>query len=232
MYGNLKLVKPIKDIPPKFLSKLSSLSAERSRCEGEPIIIPFLPPKPYRKYNIRNQSCTQPGTGTASTESHGFNPEAKCFVPGDSVMLDPSIIACSNQNAQMQYVPYGMYPSSGKLDSSVVYPPNVYTSGTPQPLAQTNTGDGSQGNPNISNPSNTNYGDGSKYNLPNLSTGQACPTYPGSCPGPVYYAGPGPYSGAQTFLPPPNGVTGHGTYPAQLCSIPPQVTQVQAMQTA
>ncbi|XP_053398650.1 OTU domain-containing protein 4-like isoform X2 [Mercenaria mercenaria] len=59
--------------------------------------------------------------------------------------------------------------------------------------------------------------------------GQACPTYPVSCP--VYYAGPGSFSGAQAFIPPPNGVAGHGTYP-QLCSMPPQVTQVQAMQTA
>lgn len=228
MYGNLKLVKPIKDIPPKFLSMLTSLSAEKARCEGEPIIIPFLPPKPYRKYN-KPQSGTDTNS-ISSTESHGFNPEAKCFVPGDSVMHDPSIVACSNPSAPVQYV-YGIYPST-KPDGSVVYQSNmqnVYTS-TPQSLAQANSGDGSQGSTNtLSNPSNTNYGDGSKYSMPTFSTGQACPTYPASCP--VYYAGPGSYNGAQTFLPPPNGVTGHGAFP-QLCSMPPQVTQVQAIQTA
>ncbi|XP_060569274.1 uncharacterized protein LOC132727724 isoform X2 [Ruditapes philippinarum] len=229
MYGNLKLVKPIKDIPPKFLSMLNSLGAEKARCEGEPIIIPFLPPKPYRKYN-KPQSIPEASGTVNSVESHGFNPEAKCFVPGDSVMQDPSIIACSNnQNAAVQYVPYGIYPASSKADSSLVYPHNVHNiyTNTPQSLAHANSGDGSQGNPNtLSNPSNTNYGDGSKYSMPTLSTGQACPTYPVSCP--VYYAAPGSYNGAQAFLPPPNGVTGPGTYP-QLCSMPPQV---QAMQTA
>lgn len=230
MYGNLKLVKPIKDIPPKFLSMLNSLSAEKSRCEGEPIIIPFLPPKPYRKYN-KAQTGIETNNTAASSTGHGFNPDAKCFIPGDSVMHDPSIIACSNQNAPVQYV-YGMYPSS-KPDGSVVYQTNMqtlYTNAAPQSLAQVNSGDGNQSSLNtLSNISNTNYGDGSKYSMPPLSTGQACPTYPATCP--VYFAGPGSYNGAQAYLPPPNGVTGHGAYP-QLCSMPQQATQVQAIQTA
>jgi hypothetical protein len=227
MYGNLKLVKPIKDIPPKFLMMLNSLSAEKARCEGEPIIVAYVPPRPYRRYNKNDQ-----GTGSniaCSVEAHTFNPEAKCFVPGDSVLHDPSIIACSNPNSQLQYIPYSLYPVPNKPDGNGLPHSNTSINSSAGSTVQPSAADGNSGNPHML-PSNTNFGDGSKYSMPPFSAGTACQAYP--APYPVYYTAPGSYSGAQTYMAPPGTIPGAAPYPAQLCNMPLQGTQVQAMQTA
>lgn len=235
MYGNLKLVKPIKDIPPKFLSKLSSLSSEKSRCEGEPIIIPCLPPKPYRKYNkppnsVQNEAITTKSGSVPHTQ--GFNPEAKCFIPGDSVMHDPSIVACGSQSA-VQYVPCNMYASTSKPEGSTIYPSYL-----PTYMSSNNTGTLTHANPNHGNPGtvsnsnlySTNSGDGFKHSMHPISTGQQpFQMYPATYP--VYYPSPaGSYvEGATTYYP-PTGMMGQCAYQSQYCSVQPQVNN--AMQTS
>ena len=68
MYGNLKLIKPIKDVPKRFLDLLGSMSAEKHRVEGEPIIL-AAPPTGGNQYQ-------------EVTTAYTFNPDAQCFVPG------------------------------------------------------------------------------------------------------------------------------------------------------
>ena len=66
-YGNHKLVKPIKDIPPRFQLMLAETNAEKARCEGRPIIL---------------QQDSNPNASSEATRgSTSFNPEAQCFVP-------------------------------------------------------------------------------------------------------------------------------------------------------
>ncbi|XP_062593818.1 uncharacterized protein LOC134255310, partial [Saccostrea cucullata] len=65
MYGNLKLIKPIKDVPKRFMDLLTSMNAEKSRVEGEPIIMAA--PAQYK--SDRTTNCQ-------------FNPNAPSFVPG------------------------------------------------------------------------------------------------------------------------------------------------------
>lgn len=78
-YGNHKLVKPIKDIPPRFQLMLAETNAEKARCEGRPIFL---------------QQDSNPNTSSeAARMSTPFNPEAKCFVPHQPYKVK----ACSNE---------------------------------------------------------------------------------------------------------------------------------------
>ena len=81
MYKNLKLIKPIKEIPTKYLDLLKYLSLEKSRCEGEPIILaPTNIPQsmggggvvPNRVTNTPCNSCQV-----------NLNPTAQTFIPGN-----------------------------------------------------------------------------------------------------------------------------------------------------
>ena len=185
MYGNHKLIKPIKDIPPRFLALLAENSAARARCEGEPIIIPFLPPR-YNRYN-RNNAVT------------GFNPDAKCFVPGQTVTAvpnDPSIIACSAAT-DPSIIAYSSIPDPSLVDTSnttngtqkyiIPYPPPntlyVPSSGSLPTTNPCTTGVGSH---------NKVTGDGSAYksSMPSSSTGgsQPCAQQYGATMQSVYYA--------------------------------------------
>lgn len=78
-YGNHKLVKPIKDIPPRFQLMLAETNAEKARCEGRPIFL---------------QQDSNPNTSSEATRmSTPFNPEAKCFVPHQPYKVK----SCSNE---------------------------------------------------------------------------------------------------------------------------------------
>lgn len=101
MYGNLKLVKPIKEVPKRFMDLLKSMSAEKSRVEGEPIILAFpLHHKPDKGPN--NQ----------------FNPNAPTFVPGshgDRMSVDSNhvINSPSSTSSNVYYCPqYVSLPNS------------------------------------------------------------------------------------------------------------------------
>ncbi|CAI9733902.1 Hypothetical predicted protein [Octopus vulgaris] len=65
-YGNHKLVKPIKDIPPRFQQMLAETKAEKIRCEGRPIIL---------------QQQVEQNRNDANITSTSFNPDAQCFIP-------------------------------------------------------------------------------------------------------------------------------------------------------
>lgn len=84
MYGNLRLVKPIKDVPKRFMDLLKSMNAEKARVEGEPIILAF-PPQHLKAATVSN--CQ-------------FNPNAPTFVPGShgDRMTPHSNQTCSSQS--------------------------------------------------------------------------------------------------------------------------------------
>lgn len=65
-YGNHKLVKPIKDIPPRFQQMLAETNAEKMRCEGRPIIL---------------QQQVEQNRNDVNITSTSFNPDAQCFIP-------------------------------------------------------------------------------------------------------------------------------------------------------
>ncbi|KAL8613480.1 hypothetical protein ACOMHN_007523 [Nucella lapillus] len=82
MYGPHKLIKPIKDIPPRFQLMLAENSAAKARCEGQPIYM-HLSPADFI-------AMEQPDAGS------GLNADAQCFYPGhsyDTIMLDESGLA-------------------------------------------------------------------------------------------------------------------------------------------
>lgn len=222
MYGNHKLIKPVKDIPPRFLSLLAENSAARARCEGEPIIVPFLPPRYNNRYSNRSQYITANNSANAGTT---FNPEAKCFVPGQTVVPvtnDPSIIACSTPND----------PSIIACSGNVEIPSNVESSNTtnaapkyiipyPPPNAVYVRNSDSFQPSNCSNPCMNAVGvgchkvtgDGSVYksSMPSSSStgaGQPCAQY-GATMQSVYYANPGSYPALpQGCVTGPHGVPG------------------------
>lgn len=233
MYGDLKLVKPIKDIPPRYLKLLSKLNAEKNRCEGDPIIVPYLPPKPHWNNKNGNQVSQQTCVQHQNVSTNGFNPEAKSFVPSSSVVHDPSIIACGgNMSTDSVYpIVQGNVASNGnRNDSSMyMYQQSVHSAyNCNVMLSQTSsTGVGNQSSSNRC--SNANSGDGSLYSMPpSLSTGQAC-SYPGTMQCPVYYTGPsGPCQGAQPpVCIPSNQVHATPYIPVQNCNMLPSTMPVQ-----
>ena len=236
MYGDLKLVKPIKDIPPRYLKLLSKLSAEKSRCEGEPIIVPYLTPKPHWNHYNAHKSGQQGPT----VASNGFNPEAKAFIPSNPVIHDPSIIACGGNIINE----HGVTVLPGDR-ASVTHIPDHATAGAGlymfQPAAgcsnynynlmysQTSMGGGNQNN--SIRCSTANNGDGCVYSMPpSFSTGPAG-AYPGSAQCPVYYQAPsGPCAGAQGCM--PTQVPAGAYLPAQNCGILPPTMPIPSVQLA
>ena len=264
MYGNHKLIKPVKDIPPRFLSLLAENSAARARCEGEPIIIPFLPPRYNRHYSNRNyytaanshasfvsQVATENNSANLGTT---FNPEAKCFVPGQTVVAvpsDPSIIACSDsdpsiiacgKNVEIPNNVDSANPTNTAPKYIIPYPPPnaVY-------IRNSETFQAS----NFSNVCTSSVGvgchkpvtgDGSLYksSMPSCSStgaGQPCSQY-GATMQSVYYTNPGSYPAL-----PQSCVAGSHAVPgisysnivpnaSQTYSMPPHVAQIASLQAA
>ncbi|XP_069129404.1 deubiquitinase otu-like isoform X3 [Argopecten irradians] len=101
MYGDLKLVKPIKDIPKRFLNLLAATSAERARCEGEPIILAS-PATPSSGDNFNENQNPQYGLGHQSlldnSSSEGTNGQAIVS------SVDSQLSACQT-NYQALYIP-------------------------------------------------------------------------------------------------------------------------------
>lgn len=133
MYGNLKLVKPIKDVPKRFMDLLKSMSAEKSRVEGEPIILAV----PQHHFKVGKVSNSQ------------FNPNAPTFVPGShgdrvsvnnsqrNVSLPPSssnllypqhLVSSANSNASSYHL-----TSSSVISTHPQYHPNPLCTGFPPP---------------------------------------------------------------------------------------------------
>lgn len=109
MYGDLKLVKPIKDIPKRFLNMLAATSAERARCEGEPIVLAS-PPVPSGGENLgENQNSQylysghQASADNCSVSSDGFNTGGS----GQSVVssTDTRLSSACQANYQALYIP-------------------------------------------------------------------------------------------------------------------------------
>ncbi|KAK7498700.1 hypothetical protein BaRGS_00010077 [Batillaria attramentaria] len=67
MYGPHKLIKPIKDIPPRFQMMLAENSAAKARCEGQPI---------YMQMSPTDMAIFEQDDG-----SSGLNADAQCFYP-------------------------------------------------------------------------------------------------------------------------------------------------------
>lgn len=133
MYGNLKLVKPIKDVPKRFMDLLKSLNAEKLRVEGEPIILAV----PQHQFKVGKVSSSQ------------FNPNAPTFVPGShgdrvcgnnsqtNVSQSPSssnllytqhLVSSANSNASSYHL-----TSSSVISSHPQYHPNPLCTGYPPP---------------------------------------------------------------------------------------------------
>ena len=264
MYGNHKLIKPVKDIPPRFLSLLAENSAARARCEGEPIIIPFLPPRYNRHYNNRNQYVRENGSAASGrqfvTENHNaslgttFNPEAKCFVPGETVVTavpnDPSIIACSNSDPSIIACSSNLETQSNVDSANITNAAPKYFIPYPPPNTVFVRNSESFQPSNCSNPCTNTIGvgchkvtgDGSVYksSMPSSSStgaGQPCAQY-GATMQSVYYTNPGSYpalpqncvAGAHSIP----GISFSGIVPnaSQTYSMPPHVAQIPSLQAA
>ncbi|ESO88480.1 hypothetical protein LOTGIDRAFT_165607 [Lottia gigantea] len=105
MYGNLKLVKPIKDIPPRFQMLLAETSAAKARCEGQPIY-QQVPENHMMEHDME------------------LNANARCFVPMQSMPIPSCTLASGvgvNTNGSMA-LPNACYPPP---------PPNVLGSAPP-----------------------------------------------------------------------------------------------------
>ncbi|CAC5360438.1 unnamed protein product [Mytilus coruscus] len=98
MYKNLKLIKPIKEIPTKYLDLLKYLSLEKSRCEGEPIILaPQNVPQPV---NVGNIAHNQMPLSQCNSCQVNLNPSAQSFVPGkvsSGMVISNLPHSCSSQ---------------------------------------------------------------------------------------------------------------------------------------
>ena len=248
MYGNHKLIKPVKDIPPRFLSLLAENSAARARCEGEPIIIPFLPPR----YNRYNRSHYHPANGSNNAIT-GFNPDAKCFVPGQTVTAvpnDPSIIACSTTTDPSILAYSSMSEQPSLVDTSnttngtqkyiIPYPP-------PNTLYVPSSGNLQSTNPCTNTVVGVGChkvtGDGTAYKSSMLSSsstgaGQPCAQQYGATMQSVYYAPTASYqalpqgclAGAQAM--PAMSYTNFVPNASQTYSMPAHVAQIASVQAA
>ncbi|XP_076446483.1 uncharacterized protein LOC143283927 isoform X2 [Babylonia areolata] len=81
MYGSHKLIKPIKEIPPRFQLMLAENSAAKARCEGQPI---------YMQLSPADLMALEQG------EASALNVDAQCFYPAhpyDTIVLDDSGMA-------------------------------------------------------------------------------------------------------------------------------------------
>lgn len=133
MYGNFKLVKPIKDVPKRFMDLLKSMNAEKSRVEGEPIILAV----PRHHFKVSKVSNSQ------------FNPNAPTFVPGShgdrvcinnsqtnvsqspsssNLMYTQHLVSLANSNASSYHL-----TSSSVISTHPQYHPNPLCTGYPPP---------------------------------------------------------------------------------------------------
>ncbi|CAL1536233.1 unnamed protein product [Lymnaea stagnalis] len=74
MYGNHKLVKPIKEIPLRFQMLLAETSAAKARCEGQPIYMQHSPQAQQPIYDIVYYQ-------TNDNSQAQLNANASCFFP-------------------------------------------------------------------------------------------------------------------------------------------------------
>ncbi|XP_033744093.1 uncharacterized protein LOC117329970 [Pecten maximus] len=109
MYGDLKLVKPIKDIPKRFLNMLAATSAERARCEGEPIILASPATPPGGEHFVENQNSQymnnsghQTSLDNSSVSSEGCS--TSCNGQALVSSVDSQLSACQT-NYQALYIP-------------------------------------------------------------------------------------------------------------------------------
>ncbi|XP_055958761.1 uncharacterized protein LOC126829758 isoform X2 [Patella vulgata] len=114
MYGNLKLVKPIKEIPPRFQMLLAETSAAKARCEGQPI---------YIQTHSENIAYDQ------ETE---LNANARCFVPMQNCM--PPSMNCTNVNNNLTGVGsnHAIQPNITPIPNACFPPPPPYVMGGAQ----------------------------------------------------------------------------------------------------
>lgn len=213
MYGHHKLIKPIRDIPPRFQMMLAETSAAKARCEGQPIIIP-------------NPVCHNDDF-PPDAYGNGFNPDAKCFVPGNLSPPDNNVMngefggpvekECSCNG------PHN--PGDGSCSCSLLYTVHVYGSNTAS-------------SPACSSNCNKNNGVGCSGCLTNTSTHS--PFYAGGygntpclTQGPTYYTNQ-PYPMA-TPVPYPPGASQYMCNGGQIPMVgpmppppPPQAIQAQA----
>ncbi|XP_041358973.1 uncharacterized protein LOC121375536 [Gigantopelta aegis] len=103
MYGSHKLVKPIKEIPPRFQSLLAEMSAAKLRCEGQLIYIQ---------------------SGFDQDASSHLNVDANCFVPGPEPVNGFPSDGCGGggstiSSGQVSFIPCIMPPPN----SGAVNPP-------------------------------------------------------------------------------------------------------------
>lgn len=202
-YGNLKLVKPIKDIPPRFQHMLAESSAEKARCEGRPIVIQYLPSV---EFNITNavEACPR---------DLSFNPEAQCFLPGypASSLTDDNNCATNQSGVLQATQPASELGSvSDDLPSSAsaapLYTIHVYGTPPPAPNSSSVAAGGVVGNPPASpccmlhSSLCTGYGapdggQGTVYYNPPYAAPQSCLPYQQQQP--VGLAGGNPGGGGQ-----------------------------------
>ncbi|KAL8566730.1 hypothetical protein ACOMHN_050378 [Nucella lapillus] len=125
MYGQHKLIKPIKDIPPRFLQLLNTMKAAKERCQGQPVYM-LAPPAEY----------THPGQDQGGC----LNAEAQCFYPRQQynvcVAGGPGSLTFGNAEAPTRHPPPPTVPPPPSL-------PNYGTQLPPSTMLISSGGQGS-----------------------------------------------------------------------------------------
>ena len=221
MYGSHKLIKPIKDIPPRFQLMLAENSAAKARCEGQPIYMQLSPADLLMLE--QGETCS------------GLNADAQCFYPTqafDAVLVDDSGMATfSSARAASSHPPPIMVPppplmqAAGGPAVSVVYSslPSSSASALPPPAyarpVSVATGDGKL-LPVVA------AGGGGGGSGSGASAGKG-PAAPGPDKRSEELAGPSPgkvvelVTSPRVSVPPPPSVNGPPPFPAPTSMPPP-----------
>lgn len=124
MYGNHKLVKPIKEIPLRFQILLAETSAAKARCEGQPIYMQQQPPP-----QAQNPTYDYVYYPTSEGTQPQLNANATCFIPSQDNSADA--------NMAPAYIPecYNVNPVPGySVSANMTSHPSNTSSLQPTPL--------------------------------------------------------------------------------------------------
>ncbi|XP_070197548.1 uncharacterized protein [Littorina saxatilis] len=221
MYGPHKLIKPIKDIPPRFQMMLAENSAAKARCEGQPI---------YMQLSAADLMAIEQGMDPNT----GLNADAQCFYPThqyDAVMVDDSGLTTYSTATHpppiMMHPPPVMQVAGGQTQLTVVNTSLTSCSSSASALPPPAVYPLSAAAAAASSVATVRSGDGKLVSLAaNLSTGKG-PAHSGHDKRPEEFARPSSGKGADVANSPRVSVSSLSingpphSYPASTSMLPP-----------
>ncbi|XP_064609379.1 uncharacterized protein LOC135473458 [Liolophura sinensis] len=117
-WGPYKLLKPIKDIPPRFQQLLAESNAQKARCEGIPLVYQC---DPYQSYPPAPYGATTVAWGDGEQAEFQLNPSAPDFTPSQGHDFVGSEVSLGVGNSSNQT----KTPADATTTCTIVYP-SVY----------------------------------------------------------------------------------------------------------